>query len=325
MRKNNIHLYILLDFFPVLRENIDIIQRNYLISKGRGTMKKGLKLLSVFVLAFALCLSLAACGGDDAATDDGAADDTAATSETFRVGMECGYAPFNWTQVDDSNGAVALSDGTYAGGYDVEIAKLIAEGLGKELEIVKTSWDGLPQGLQAGTIDAIIAGMSATADRAETIDFSDLYYDSVLVMVVNANGDYTDATSLEDFEGAKVTGQLNTFHDSVVDQIPGVNHVAAMEDFPAMRVALESGVIDGYVSERPEGLSAAAANSNYAVVEFAEGEGFEYTPADVAISVGLKKGSDDLRNQINEILAGISEEQRLQLMDEAVVNQPAAE
>lgn len=290
-------------------------------------MKKALKLLSVFVLAFALCLSLAACGGDgdDAATDEAATDDTAANSETFRVGMECGYAPFNWTQIDDSNDAVALSDGSYAGGYDVEIAKLIADGLGKELEIVKTSWDGLPQALQAGTIDAIVAGMSATAERAKTIDFTDLYYDSVLVMVVNANGDYADATTLADFEGAKITGQLNTFHDSVVDQISGVNHVAAMEDFPAMRVALESGVIDGYVSERPEGLSAAAANSNFAVVEFAEGEGFEYTPADVAISVGLKKGNDDLKNQINEILAGISEEQRLELMDQAVQNQPAGE
>ncbi len=303
---------------------MNIIQRNYFSLKGRGTMKKTLKVFSVILIAFALCLSFAACGGSDDAADDTAAD-TSADNGTFKVGMECGYAPFNWTQVDDSNGAVALSDGSYAGGYDVEIAKIIADGLGKELEIVKTSWDGLPQALQAGTIDAIIAGMSATADRAETIDFSDLYYDSVLVMVVRADGEYADATSLADFAGAKITGQLNTFHDTVVDQIPDVNHVTAMEDFPAMRVALESGVIDGYVSERPEGLSAAAANSNFAVIEFADGEGFEYTPADVAISVGLKKGSDELRAQINEILAGISEEQRLELMDTAVQNQPAAQ
>ncbi len=306
---------------------MNIIQRNILILKGRGRMKKTLKLLSVIVMAFALCLSFAACGGDDKPAEDAGTDTTEGTADngTFKVGMECGYAPFNWTQIDDSNGAVALSDGSYAGGYDVEIAKIIADALGKELEIVKTSWDGLPQALQSGTIDAIIAGMSATADRAETIDFSDLYYDSVLVMVVRADGDYADATSLADFSGAKVTGQLNTFHDSVVDQIPDVNHVTAMEDFPAMRVALESGVIDGYVSERPEGLSAAAANSNFAVVEFADGEGFDYTPADVAISVGLKKGSDDLKAEINEILAGVSEDMRLDLMDQAVKNQPAAE
>ena len=63
---------------------------------------------------------------------------------TFKVGLEAGYPPFNWTQMDDSNGAVKI-DGSaeYAGGYDVEIAKKIAEGLGKELVIVKTEWDGL--------------------------------------------------------------------------------------------------------------------------------------------------------------------------------------
>lgn len=246
--------------------------------------------------------------------------------KTLKIGMECGYAPFNWTQLDDSNGAVPISGSTdYAGGYDIEIAKKIADGLGMDLEIVKTEWDGLVPSLQSGIIDLIIAGMSPTAERKETIDFTDNYYKSDLVMVVKADGKYANATKLSDFAGAKITGQQNTFHYSVIDQIDGVKKETAMVDFPTMRVALESGVIDGYVSERPEGISASAANDSFKMIVFDEGEGFVASDDDVAIAAGIKKGNDDLKNQINEILAGISEEDRLAIMDEAIKNQPAAD
>ena len=143
--------------------------------------------------------------------------------DTFKVGLEAGYAPFNWTQTDDSNGAVKIDgNAEYAGGYDVEIAKKIAEGLGKELVIVKTEWDGLVPALTSGKIDAIMAGMSPTEKRKKTIDFSDNYYTSNLVMVVKKGGKYESATSIQDFKGAKITAQLNTFHYSVIDQIKGV-------------------------------------------------------------------------------------------------------
>ncbi len=244
--------------------------------------------------------------------------------EEFRVGMECGYAPFNWTQTDSSNGAVPIEGSTeFAGGYDVEIAKAIAKGLDKKLVIVKTEWDGLTPALLSGSIDAIIAGMSPTAERQKTIDFSEPYYRSDLVMVVKAGSKYEKATSLADFSGAKITAQLNTFHYTVIDQIPNVDKQAAMADFPAMRVALEAGIIDGYVSERPEGISAVEANDNFAMVVFEEGKGFVASDEDVAISVGLKKGNPDLVKKINDILAKISEEDRIKLMDNAIKNQPA--
>jgi putative lysine transport system substrate-binding protein len=242
---------------------------------------------------------------------------------TFRVGMECGYAPFNWTQSDDSNGAVAIEGSQdFAGGYDVEIAKKIAEGLGKKLVIVKTEWDGLVPALTSGKIDAIIAGMSPTEERKQTIDFTDNYYKSDLVMVVLKGGAYEKATSIQDFSGAKITAQLNTFHYSVIDQIQDVQKLTAMDNFPAMRVALESGIIDGYVSERPEGVSATSANDKYAMVEFTEG--FQTSEDDTAIAVGIKKGSE-ITAKINEVLAGVSEDDRLSIMDTAIANQPAAE
>ncbi len=262
----------------------------------------------ILVLLFSASI-LAGCG---AAKED----------NVFRVGMECGYAPFNWTQTNDSNGAVKI-EGTseYAGGYDVEIAKKIAAGLGKELVIVKTEWLGLTPAVNSGKIDAIIAGMSPTSERLLEIDFSDIYYTSNLVMVVKKGGAYENATSINDFKGAKITAQLSTFHYTVIDQIEGVEKQTAMDDFPAMRVALESGIIDGYVSERPEGVSAETANSNFKMIEFTNG--FETSPEDTAIAVGIKKNSE-LTAKINEILKGISEEERIKLMDKAIKDQPAS-
>jgi len=281
-------------------------------------MKKRLVFLMIFA---SIMLLLAACGTADKETSGSSSDKE--TADTFTVGLEAGYAPFNWTQLDDSNGGVKIDgNAEYAGGYDVEIAKRIADGLGKELVIVKTEWDGLVPSLQSDKIDAIIAGMSPTEERKETIDFSENYYTSNFVMVVKKGGAFEGATSIQDFSGAKITGQLNTSHYGVIDQIKDVQKQPASDNFSAMRVALESGVIDGYVSERPEGISASSANDNFAMVEFTEG--FKAAEEDTAVAVGLKKGSD-LTEEINKILAEISEEERQEIMDAAINNQPAAE
>lgn len=247
-----------------------------------------------------------------------------AGAETFKVGMECNYAPFNWTQTEASEFAVPIAAGGFADGYDVQVARKVAEGLGMELEIVKTEWDGLPVALISGKIDAIIAGMSPTEERKVTIDFTDSYYESDLVIVVKKDGPYAQATSLADFSGARITGQLNTFHYTVIDQIPGVNKQTALETFTAMIVALDAGRIDGYVSERPGAMSALISNPGFSYVAFEEGQGFQALAEDTTVAVGLQKGSP-LREKINGILAGISEETRLTMMNEAMARQPLSE
>ncbi|MFW5649341.1 MAG: transporter substrate-binding domain-containing protein [Candidatus Alkaliphilus sp. MAG34] len=258
-------------------------------------------------------------GLDENGETNGSAQDN---KEVFRVGLEADYAPFNWTQMDSSNGAVRIEGNPeYAGGYDVEIAKMIAEGLGKELVIVKIDWDGLVPALISNKIDAIIAGMSPTDDRKETIDFSDNYYKSDLVMVVKKGSKFENATSIQDFKGAKITAQLNTFHYTVIDQIKGVKKETPMDNFPAMRVAVETGILDGYVSERPEAVSATSANKNFAMVEFKDG--FVTSDDDTAIAVGVRKGDDELREKINEVLAGYTEKDFTSIMDTAIKNQPA--
>lgn len=294
-----------------------------------------MKKIFSLILVSVMLLSFAACGGNSEGTSTtGGTEGTTVKplielakiveSGVIKVGMECDYAPFNWTQAKSSDTAVAIDGGGYADGYDVQVAKMIATGLGVELQIVKTDWDGLTPALTSGTIDLIIAGMSPLPKRRATIDFSDYYYASELVMVVKKDGPYKDAASIADFKDAKITGQLNTFHYDVVEQIEGVKKQTALADFPAMIVALNSGAIDGYVSEKPGADSAVAANSNFKFIEFKEGKGFTFEPDEVNVSVGTRKGSD-MTAKINEILSGIGEAKRIELMNDAIKNQPISE
>jgi len=282
----------------------------------------------VVMLTVVTAILLAACGTSDkkepsSSSNEGGNTNNEEAGGEFRIGMEASYAPFNWTQQGDANGAVKIADNAeYAGGYDVQMAKKIAEGLGKELVIVKLEWDGLVPALQSNKIDAIIAGMSPTEERKQTIDFTENYYTSDFVMVIKKGSKYEKATSIQDFSGAKITSQLNTSNYTVIDQIKDVKKQTAMDSFPAMRVALEAGKIDGYVAERPEGISAAAANDKLAYVKFEEG--FDTDISNTSIAVGLRKGDANLE-KINEILKGISEDDRQKIMEEAIHQQPAAQ
>ncbi|MDO5018177.1 MAG: ABC transporter substrate-binding protein/permease [Lagierella massiliensis] len=241
------------------------------------------------------------------------------TPGVFRVGMEVNYAPFNWTQVNGENKAypVLNSPGEFANGYDVEMAKRISQGLGLDLEIVKIEWDGLIPALQSGKIDAIIAGMSPTEERKKEIDFSTNYYTSDLVVVLKKGSKYEDAKSIEEFENAKLTAQLNTFHYEVLDQMKGIDKQEPLDTFSTLILNTKTDKIDGYVSERPGALSAVNANSDLTFVDFEDGMGFDTSEEDTAVAVGLRKGTS-LTDDVNKVLKDISEEERQSIMEDKV-------
>lgn len=239
------------------------------------------------------------------------------------VGMECGYIPFNYTQTDGSNGAVKISNANgYANGYDVMIAKRIAEELGKELVIMKYEFNSLINAVQAGTLDFIIAGMSPTAERRESIDFSDAYYESNLVVVVREDGEYADATSLADFSGATLVAQMGTFHDKALQEQAadyGINRGTPMDSFPMMTAALSVGTIDGYVAEQPGAIADCSSVAGLKYIPLVNNEtGFQnISPEDVQLAVGIKKGSE-LTAQVNAALAEISADERDEMMQRAI-------
>lgn len=278
--------------------------------KGRKKMKK----LQTLCLTILLVL-LTACG---------VVQEETSSNPPLLVGMEAGYPPYNWTQSNAANGAVRILDSKdYANGYDVQIAKLIGQALDREVVVVKTEWEGLLPAIQADKIDLIIAGMSPTQERKEVIDFSDSYYDVAFAMVTRADSPYAQATSVEDFKGARVTGQLGTLHYDLLSQIPDATIDQAMKSFSAMRVALEAGKIDAYISELPEAVSATDALPAFTYV--VPDPSFSVAAEDVQIGIGIKKGNTELLNQVNQVLAGITVEDRTDLMNQAIQQQPSTE
>ena len=262
-------------------------------------------------------MALAGCsGGQDAAEDN-----------TFTVGMECGYQPFNWQTADaETDSAVEISGGGgYCDGYDVMMSQAIADELGQELEVKKISWDGLQPALESGEIDAIIAGMTASDEREEGIDFTSPYYESEgMVMIVRADSETAGYTDIQQFSGHNVIGQKNTNYDTVIDQIEGVNHQTPLATYPELVAALQNGVADGITAEMPVAEGVVAANPGLAIVKFDEGHGFE---VDTTVSIGLAEGSrdSDFFNAVQEALDSIDQDTRNEYMATAVENAPTEE
>ena len=284
---------------------------------------RNVKRIAAAALAGAMALSLAACGGGNSASADGG--NGGSGDNTLTVAMECAYAPYNWTQGDDSNGAVPIKDSKdYANGYDVMMAKKIAEALGMDLEIVKSDWDSLVPAVQSGTVDCVIAGQSITAERLQSVDFSDPYYYASVVAVTKKDSKYAEAKGVQDLAGATVTSQLNTiWYDNCLPQIPDANILAAQESAPAMLMALESGKVDLVVTDQPTAMAATVAYPDMVMLDFSQGDDdFQVSEEDVNIGVSIKKGNTELKDKINGVLETMTKDDYTKMMDEAISIQP---
>lgn len=274
------------------------------------------RMTAAALAAMMTAVLMTGCGGS------GAPSGSQAAAKTFTVGMECNYAPFNWTQVESDEYSVPLEGAGHAGGYDVMMAKALADKMGATLVIKKLAWEGLEPAVTSGEIDAIIAGMTATPERQENADFTTPYYESEMVCIVRKDDALAGATSLADFTGKNVQGQQNTIYDEIIDQIPGVNHMTPLASYPLMVLALQNGDADALTAELPVATGVVTSNPNLAIVKFEAGKGFE---ADTTVSIAVKKGNTELLNAVQAALDTIDAETRTQWMTDAVGRQPANE
>ena len=280
--------------------------------------------------------SIAAEAGETAAEAAGEAAAEAATGSgvedgVLTVGMECAYAPYNWMQMDDSNGAVEISNvpGSYANGYDVMIAKKICEENGWELEVVSSAWDSLVPGVQSGTLDACIAGQSMTADRMAEVDMAGPYYYATIVCVTTKDSPYASAASIADLVGGKCTAQSGTiWYDSCLPQIEGAELASPAETAPAMLMSLETGTVDFICTDMPTALAAAEKNEDLVILDFSGTDGdFQFATEEeraenVNIGISVRKGNTELLDAMNEVLSGMTEDDFNALMEEAIAVQP---
>ena len=275
-----------------------------------------MKRVLMILLAALMVLTLSACSKTDNGNDS--------DSNVIRVGMECNYAPFNWTTLTAGETTKAINSVDFADGYDVVIATMIAEAMGAEVEIVKLDWDALIPELKNGGIDMIIAGMTDTPDRREEISFTTPYYESDMVIICKKDSLVAQVSDIQELAAYKVMGQQGTTYDEIIDQIEGIgaNHLDPKADYPAMIPDLTSGVADAITAELPVAVGIVAANPELTYVSFEEGHGFN---VDTSVSIGVRKDDEDFLNKVQAALDTISEETRLQLMIEATKRQPAVE
>ena len=295
--------------------------------------------ITYLVLSLVLALSLAACGSGSTASTTAAADAAAAAASTgvedgvLTIAMECAYAPYNWMQGDDSNGAVPISNvpGSYANGYDVMIGKKIAEANGWELEVIQADWDSLVPGVQTGIYDAVIAGQSMTAERSEQVDFAGPYFYASIVCVTKKDSPYATAASIADLAGGKCTAQIATiWYDQCLPQIDGALVQTAAETAPAMLMALETGSVDFICTDMPTAQGAVAAYPNMTILDFSGTDGdFQFSDEvraeNVNIGVSVKKGNTELKNMIDSVLSTMTADDMNALMEQAIAIQPLSE
>ena len=290
--------------------------------------------ITCLVLAMLLILSLAACGGKtETAATTAAASSTGVEDGVLTIAMECAYAPYNWTQGDDSNGAVPISNvpGSYANGYDVMIGKKIAEANGWQLEVIQSDWDSLVPGVQTGIFDAVIAGQSMTAERSEQVDFAGPYFYATIVCVTKKDSPYASATSIADLAGGKCTAQIATiWYDQCLPQIEGANVQTAAETAPAMLMALETGSVDFICTDMPTAQGAVAAYPDMTILDFSGTDGdFQFSDQvraeNVNIGVSVKKGNTELKGKIDAVLSTMTQDDMNALMQQAIAVQPLSE
>ena len=263
--------------------------------KGR-TMRRTIAMLLAVMMIFALAASQAFA---DDAVPSGVEDGV------LTIAMECAYAPYNWTQSDASNGAVPI--------------------------VIQSDWDSLVPGVQTGTFDAVIAGQSMTAERAEQVDFAGPYFYATIVCLTKADSPLASATGIADLAGHSCTAQIATiWYDTCLPQIEGANVMTAAETAPAMLMALETDMVEFVCTDMPTAQGAVAAYPDMTILDFSGTDGdFQFTEQEraenVNIGVSMMKGNTVLQEAVDSVLSEMTVDDFNDLMAEAISIQPLSE
>ncbi len=289
------------------------------------------KIVGLMMAAVMSMSAFTACGSGSSSSGD----DSSSSSNVLRVGMECAYAPFNWTQESSelSDGSTAVQIyGTnyYAYGYDVAVAQKLADELGMELEIHKVEWSSIGVAMDAGEYDCIIAGMGKTAEREASYSFTDVYYYRSNCLVVKKGSGLEDIKGLSELAGknVKVTTQLGTGWINLLDQIPdgetGFNYETTSECF----MAIQNDVADVCVIDLPTALAAQSTNPDLVIIELDENDAFENDAEMTNVCIATRKDDTELRDKLQSAMDSIGWNDKAEmdeLMSKMITLMPSAQ
>ena len=289
-----------------------------------------LRTVCTALTASVMALTFAGCGSSSGDAKQSSGGD----GKVLRVGMECAYAPFNWTQIgeevpDGSKAVPIYGTSEYAYGYDVMVAQKLADDLGMSLEIHKVEWDSIGLSLDAKEYDCIIAGMGRTKEREASYSFTEPYYYRDNCLVVKKGSDYESVKGLSDFKGKNVTvtTQLGTGWVPLLDQIPDSTLGANYETTAEVFMAVSNGVADVALIDLPTAESALLTNTDLTIVVPDESDAFEGDKEMTNVCIATRKDDTELRDKLQKAMddIGWSDKAKMdELMTKAVELQPAA-
>jgi len=279
-----------------------------------------MKKILCIVIALMMLLSMTACGGEQpkSGVEDG----------VLTVGMECAYAPYNWMQNDDANGAVPIANvpGSYANGYDVMMAKKICEANGWKLEVKKLDWDSLVPAVQTGEIDCAIAGQSMTADRDKVVDFAGPYIYASIVCLVQKDSPLAAAQGISELTGSCTSQRGTIWYDTCLPQIKGATIQSAADDAGAMLMAVSSGTCDFVCTDMPTAQGAVITYPNLMILDFSNSQdNFNVSAEEINIGISVREGNKTLLDAMNKVLSPMNADSFNALMAQAVAIQPIEE
>lgn len=217
------------------------------------------RLIAGLLTGIMMATTLTACGGSDTKTEESGASD----KKVLKIGIECTYAPYNWTQETEelANGKKAVkienSEG-YAYGYDVALAQKICDELGWELEVYKSDWTAIFMGLEDKTYDCIMSGVCYTEERDKTYDFTTPYYERQIKAVVKEGSKFANVKKLSDFDGMNPTviAQMGTNFVEYKSQVPSSTAATDYEAASELFIAIQNSTADVLITEKSTADSA---------------------------------------------------------------------
>ena len=238
----------------------------------------------------------------------------------LRIGVECNKPPHHWEEdhQTDSNVPLINVEEHYADGYDIQIAKIVADSIGAKLEVKKLPYQELISELDHREIDAIFSSMLDTSARKKIMAFSDVYeiHPAEYCIMVHKDGKYANARSLKDFIGATFVAQKDSTYDRAVAQIRGSIHLPAVTQFRQILEKIQKKEADATVLDLTAAKTYERVYPDFTIVQFDENEGFKFDFTGICAAV--RKNNTKLLNEINDALKNISQRDRQKVMDQSI-------
>lgn len=266
-------------------------------------MKVGIvKKLIAVVAASTIAISMVGCGSTQK-KDGASADNTSSALQAIKskgklvVGTSADYPPYEFHSTVNGEDKIV--------GFDIDIAQEFANDLGVKLEVKDMAFDGLLVALQSDKVDMVFAGMTPTDERKQNVDFSDIYYTATHRFILRS-GEEASITKMEDLKGKKIGVQKGSIQEGIAKDNFDAANIKSLDKITDLVLDLKNNKVDAVLAEQPVAEINVQKNQGIAIAKK-----LEVKDPDGGCAIAMKKGSDDLKAEINKTLKKLKDDNKI--------------